>query len=494
MTHICHEVLLLMEKASRLFGRIMLALFGVLVIFAMGLAAYNGLESRSYLAAMALGFGGAAVILLLKRRSDDPFGLHRLFTRLGAARTCILISVISLGIHILWIAFVKVEPFSDYLTYWMCARSQAFGTAMDSTEYVAMYPHILGYSTFLAPFLVLFGDSLQVAAGVNVALTVISGVLIFCLTDVITGDVGCSGAAQLLWTFFPTKLMLNSLVFSEPLYTCMILLFFLTVALMCRKKPGIPAAVLSGTFLGLLLRAINIVRPIALILVIAYVLWMLLLRGAENKGCGLVWLIITVLMLGCFYYTGAPWDSHVEKTLGEEPASVPVYNIYVGFNEETQGQWSADDMDLLFAYKRGEKLSASEAQERMIPHLRERLESGIDFGRLFCSKLKAFMGDDELGGYSYRWTHPELFVKICMVICNVWYYFVVALAVFGLRRVVMMGLPKVSLLLPLYALGLSLAHMLVEVCNRYHYSIIPVFVFLAALPLAKKPNDRARVE
>ncbi len=474
-----------MEKASRLLGRIMLALFGALVIFAMGLAAYNGLESKSYLAAMALGFG-AAVIIIVRRRNGTDTGLETLFSRWGAVKSCVIISAVSLVIHLLWTVLVPVEPFSDYYTYWLCARSQAFGTAMDSAEYVAMYPHILGYSTFLAPFLMLFGDSVGVAVGINVALTVISGVLIFALTYILARDTGIAAVSQLLWTFFPTKLMLNSLVFSEPLYTCLILLFFLIMAQICRKKPGIPGAAVAGLFLGFLLRAINIVRPIALILVIAYILWLLLLKGGDGKGSWLPWLVISVMMLGCFYVTGAPWDRYVEKVVGEEPASVPVYNIYVGFNEETQGQWSAEDMDLLFAYKHRENISAGEAQERMIPHLRERLGSGIDFGRLFCSKLRAFMGDDELGGYTYRWTRSELFVKICMVICNVWYYFVVALAVVGLGKMWKMSLPRVSLLLPLYALGLSLAHMLVEVCNRYHYSIIPVFAILGALAFIRR--------
>ena len=36
-------------------------------------------------------------------------------------------------------------------------------------------------------------------------------------------------------------------------------------------------------------------------------------------------------------------------------------------------------------------------------------------------------------------------------------------------------------LLPLFALGLTLAHMGVEVANRYHYSIIPIFIVFAAL-------------
>ena len=36
-------------------------------------------------------------------------------------------------------------------------------------------------------------------------------------------------------------------------------------------------------------------------------------------------------------------------------------------------------------------------------------------------------------------------------------------------------------MLPLYTLGLTLAHMLIEVSSRYHYSLIPMFIIFASL-------------
>ena len=46
------------------------------------------------------------------------------------------------------------------------------------------------------------------------------------------------------------------------------------------------------------------------------------------------------------------------------------------------------------------------------------------------------------------------------------------------------------LLPPLYMLGLTLAHMLVEVSSRYHYSIIPVIIILAAFALGGSEKSR----
>ena len=50
----------------------------------------------------------------------------------------------------------------------------------------------------------------------------------------------------------------------------------------------------------------------------------------------------------------------------------------------------------------------------------------------------------------------------------------------GLLRMLRSRALGAGQLLPLYVLGLTLAHMLVEVSNRYHYSLIPIFILFAA--------------
>ena len=146
-------------------------------------------------------------------------------------------------------------------------------------------------------------------------------------------------------------------------------------------------------------------------------------------------------------------------------------------------------MDLLFSYM-SSGATPSQAQESLLPLLKERMSSGIDYLRLFSSKLIAFMGNDELGGYTYRFTRPESFVKLGMVTGNVFYYGVLVLALIGLGRMMAEKQLSSALLLPLYVIGLTLAHMLVEVANRYHYSIIPMIIIFAALALSGARNTK----
>ena len=468
-----------MEKASVFFKRIMLGILLALLTLTLLLTAVEGLHSRSYLLAMAAGALWCAGLFALRRRRG------RLLPAGGGLRLALLVCALCFAVNLAWVLAVRIEPFSDYETYWQVACALADGTEIPTAWYIAMYPHILGTASFLSVFVRLFGPSVLAVSVVNVVLTSLSCLLLYLLTREFASEEAALLAA-LLWALDPCKGMLNSLVFSEPLYTCLILLFFWLAVRQDgrwqRKEGSAAAAPLWGALLGLTLCAVNIVRPIALILVIALVLWLLFLRGDAVRS-GALWrrwgLALAALL--CVYALGGKlWDRHVENTLGMEPAAVPVYNIYVGFNEQTQGQWSAEDMDLLFSYLE-QGMTTSEAQSRMLPHLKERLGSGIDFGRLFRSKLVAFLGNDELGGYTYRFTRSERFYKLGMGVGNVFYYgvfFAMLIALFRRFRSRELGAWQ---LLPLFVLGLTLAHMGVEVANRYHYSIIPIFIVFAAL-------------
>ena len=76
-----------------------------------------------------------------------------------------------------------------------------------------------------------------------------------------------------------------------------------------------------------------------------------------------------------------------------------------------------------------------------------------------------------------------------MGICNVFYYGVFLAAFAGLRRSFAARTLDAGLLLPLFFLGLTLAHMLVEVSDRYHYSLIPILILFAAAGFARKSTD-----
>ncbi|MBR1566777.1 MAG: glycosyltransferase family 39 protein [Oscillospiraceae bacterium] len=464
-----------MEKASVFFKRIMLGILLAVLGLTLCLVVHEGLTAHSYLLGLALGVLWAAGLYLFLRSRPLPVPKHAVLWAMG------LCFVLNLA----WVSVIRIEPFSDYEEYWDVACALAKGAEIPDAWYVAMYPHILGTATILSALVRVFGESVFAVTVFNVVLTTLSCGLVWLLGKALISE-RAAFLAALLWAVTPCKLMLGSLVFSEPIYTLLVLVFFLLFLRLekhLETKP-IPALCLAAG-LGLLLEAINLVRPIALILVIAAALWLVFLRGDAEKNARLwaFWLAAFLAMTAVFRVSGTLWDRHVEKVLEQEIASVPWYNVYVGFNEETGGRYADADMDLLTAYlKQGQ--SAPEAQESMVPHVKERLASGISFPRLFAAKLFSFLGSDQLGGYTYRFTRSERFVKVCMGVCNVFYYGVFLAALAGVPRLLRSRALGAGLLLPLYFLGLTLAHMLVEVSDRYHYSLIPILIIFAALGFA----------
>ena len=72
---------------------------------------------------------------------------------------------------------------------------------------------------------------------------------------------------------------------------------------------------------------------------------------------------------------------------------------------------------------------------------------------------------------------------------NIWYYALGLLALWGAWRVYRAGVRSTALLAPLYVIGLTLAQLLVEVSARYHYSIVPMLILLAAFSYTR-PRKR----
>ena len=479
-----------MEKVSDILKKTMLSILLGVIFVALALIVREGLTSHSYLIALFLGAVWAGALLWFLRRRER-LGRAELTAGLDAKKLALSIALFCFAINLVWVLIIRIKPFSDYDKYWQVAISLATGREIEDAWYIAMYPHILGTASFLSVFVKLFGQSVLMVSIVNVALTSLSGLLIFyiCLE---MADKETAAIASLFWALCPCKLMLNSLVFSEPLYTCLILAFLLMFMQLHKSiaagDKALWGCIVEGSLLGFLLQCINIVRPIAGIILIALFIWFVMLRAEELKKLSQwkSWLFAIAPLLFMYFSIGTIWTGHVTRLVGMEPAAMPIYNIYVGFNEATHGQWSAEDMDLLFNYLSQPGVTPSQAQEMLVPLLKERLTSGMDYWELFSSKLIAFMGNDELGGYTYRFTRPELFVKLGMVIGNIFYYGVLLLSVYGLVRVFRRKIISSALLLPLYVLGLTLAHMLVEVANRYHYSVIPMYIIFAALALSRR--------
>lgn len=133
-----------------------------------------------------------------------------------------------------WVLLVRVPPSGDYATFWGYAKALAGQPVLEGGRYMALFPHIFGYSSFLSWFIRLLGPGALLAQGLNVLLTAASGSLLFLLGRRWWGlPAGIS--AYLLWIVCPSQTIYNSLVLSEPLYTALLLLPLYVLGLTCAQ-------------------------------------------------------------------------------------------------------------------------------------------------------------------------------------------------------------------------------------------------------------------
>lgn len=458
-----------LTAGAGLLTRIMLGL--ALALLAGGLILGAGQNEETW-KALAL----ALVVLPVLWKGLPP--LCRRLGRLGAVRAWLVLTLLCLAVKGAWVLLVRVPPAGDYATFWGSANALAQQPVLESGRYIALFPHIFGYASFLSWFIRLLGPGELLAQGLNVLLTAASGGFLFLLGRQWWGlPAGIS--AYLLWIVWPSQTIYNSLILSEPLYTALIL--GVLVLLTAGEGKGL---LVRGAAAGLVLRWCNGVRPIAAVVIIALVLWRALLKpegwllGEERR----YWLGLLAALLVVYALTGPLWQAHLARRIGEEPSTTPGYNILVGFNQNSGGAWNQEDSNLLFSLSNAPDATAQQAQEGALEAAKARITSGeVDLLPLMRDKLRAFLGSDHacMGYVNSVVRHTKLFTRAC----NGFYYAALVLAGAGLVRLWRNRERSAVVLLPLYGLGLTCAQMLVEVAGRYHYSMIPMVLLLGQAAL-----------
>lgn len=223
----------------------------------------------------------------------------------------------------------------------------------------------------------------------NVVLSTISMALLYYIGLRLSGRF-MAVAVSLLWIFYPSQILFNMFVLSEPYYT-MLLLASLALLLWIRQrlsKLSFWQSVVAGIPLGILLGLANTARPIAaIILIAAAILFFVVEPLAKKPDTGKKALLFLTMCL-LFSAVGTANNWLFTHRVGEAPATTPGYNIYVGFNVESDGKWNQDDSDTLVQYNQDESLSAREVQSAMLKEAVQRITSGtIDFSQLFYEKL-----------------------------------------------------------------------------------------------------------
>lgn len=411
-----------------------------------------------------------------------------------------------------YIQTMPMAPLSDYKTYYEIAQMLNDGTLLKNgagyCDYVAMFPHVLGYPLVLSVIFRLFGTSVAVAQTFNMVLAVGSAFLVWRIARRLAGRIGglvslCAAA------FWPSQILYDNFAASEYPFTFLLLCcVWLFVASMqdfdgSTLHPWRCFLELAG--LGALLAFAGTIRPLAILFLISALITLLpgklalpaRLRNDLSLGLRLIsngWkrcliVLCAYLLLSSFFSLGVGYT--VNRSLASGSTSFG-YNLLVGLNTQSDGGWNQEDADFLYDSFDATG-SATEAhltcRDLALKRLTQNPKATFN---LMIHKFEVLWGNDDYGAswnilfmdqQNNLTSWRKAFLYRMMDVSDLYYLVMLALAgVLGIyfwRKK-----PDASYSLVLLFLGTVALHLLVENQNRYHYHILPVFAIFAGMAVS----------
>lgn len=402
---------------------------------------------------------------------------------------------------------LPMQPASDYKTYFEIGDYLNRGTLTKAgtgyCDYIAMFPHVYGYPSFLAWLFRHFGTKVSVAQYANLVLSVATVFLTYRTGRLAAGRmVGLT--ALVLAAFWPSQVLYSTMVASEFLFSFLLMLgvyLFVLSMKVCTPQMRHPVlGVLLHIAIGVCLGFCASVRPMALIAVITIVLCIFTQRlflpaeKEEQPSISLMilsrgWMRCLIIIL-CYVLITTATNMTIERTVDRKLASGSTsfgYNLLVGLNAQSEGGWNQEDATYLYdAYDRTSDAGQAHlaCRDLAIQRLTRDPESLFN---LFLRKYHVLWGNDDYGG---TWNlvfldeqgnltpERESFLYGSRDWGNL--YYLLCLAFAGIAGIFLWKKGNdTEFVFVLIFVGTVGMHLFVESQNRYHYHALYMFALLA---------------
>lgn len=447
-----------------------------------------------------------ARLQLVSRAAKHPLLMTAL--EWGAAAVILLASF---TVRVLYVQNFPMQPESDYKTYYEIAQLINKDTLLVDgpgyCEYVSMFPHVYGYSYVLAIVLRLFGTSIWVGQVFNIVCAVLTCFFVWRCAVLLAGR--ASGLIALLMTaFWPSQILYNNFLAAEYLFSLMLFfclwLFLRLVHTDIRSGQPQGRLFCGHILLGVLIGLTSAIRPMAMLLLISVLLYLIPSRTAlpirpQNdlpvtaRAMSRGWIRALLILVSFLLTTGITSKSisfAVDRDIAGGSASFG-YNMLVGLNQDSYGGWNQDDADYLYNAL-DESGSAEGAQLACRDLAMERLKTPVpNLLNLFFHKYNVLWANDDygstwnllfMGQQNTLTAERQDFLYTMRDVNNLYYMTAVALsalgAVFLIRRRGTWAYVPITVFL-----GTVAMHLLVENQNRYHFHALYLFVLLSAVAL-----------
>ncbi|MDQ3552982.1 MAG: glycosyltransferase family 39 protein [Chloroflexota bacterium] len=330
----------------------------------------------------------------------------------------------------------------------------------------------MGFPYLLAGSYAVFGRGALAGEALNILAALVGGIALWLLVRSAYRE-RSANVALFLYALWPAGALMTSVRLTETTYTVSLLLAVLAVTQQAR-----PVRLRDHALVGALLAVSQYFRPTSLFLLPAFLLaaiW----PGAVGRrrvllGGATVALAFLAVLLPVVEYN--------RRAHGELSVSTSAYggwSLWVGANQEHGGRWNPADWEALFQLTEGTVWDDSKAAGPL--GLQRIRDDPVGFALLGVDKFHTMWGSEAYGvDFAIAARSAALPEYTFLTLISQVFYAVVtvaaALVLIARRR----SLDRLALLIVTVTLTVALLHVFVEVRDRYHAYLVPLFIALAA--------------
>ncbi len=407
-----------------------------------------------------------------------------------------LLSSLTFAPRYIWVRLIHTVPMIDFLRFHNYALALIEGDYNAYLDIRNVFPHLSGYPLILSYIYRIFGTSPKVALWFNVFCSIGTAILIYLLGREIFNEVA-GQMAGLIFAFYPTQIMYNTLVASEHIF---LLLFLLALYLFIRftRVELVGWEWLKLLIVGLVMVLAHIVRPVSSLLFVPMLAYLLFFQRSNMSLGGLLKekLIIMFLIVVSFSLVlGLVNFAYIDKVKVPLGKTGSGFNLYVGTDPERDGMWNPTAWEIIEDYDHDFDRVHGEAQRRAIERIKD---DPVAFIALAERKFPIQWATDD---YGYYWSMLEVYpetafglwiegnLDLVKIISQSYYMAIVLLATLGAWYSLTRGVSDPASLPAMLILIFGAAHLLIEVQSRYHHPVVPFFILIGAMALTGMMGD-----
>lgn len=393
----------------------------------------------------------------------------------------IFIMVMGLILRILWLVNVNTQPYSDFETLYNGAIGliNNDNTLFTGINYIARFPHLSYMIVYMALIMKVFGEAVLTIKIGNLIFSVITMYLVYKVAlevfekeNLALVSLGISAIFAPMITYVGVLATENIAI---PFYLASIYFFIKAI------KKGISIKLLA--ICGLLLGIGNLFRMVAVIILIAYVMYIFVFEDKKItkklKGASaIIVMFVAVLVLGSLLLRGLN-ITEVDLWKGKEPA---VTNILKGSNIESFGRFNDEDAAIPEQYN----YDYDKVKEASLEIIKERLTttSPIRLAIFYSGKFIGQWGQGDMSGISWSESGAEKIGVInsenSKVIVQLIYMIIIFLSLLSLfNRKRILGENSIINLFYIILCGYGCFYLISEMQGRYAYIACWLFIIFA---------------